>query len=494
MGSVIRPALLLAAITWFSFGNALDAGWTDTDALADLSFARAPIADQLLAPLTGGLGGDNANFWRPAAMIQYWLLFRLFGENPVAWHAWDLGLHWVASILASGLAMAATGSRRLGWIAGALFCAHPLAVEIVPAIPRNLDMLLAIGFFGALLAVGTAWFWPCVVLAFGSKEAAIVLLPVLAAWAPWKTPWLRLALFVVGWGVVRWVVLGGVGGYGTDSNIVDALIRGPVELYASAASPFLNPLPPNPVPALLVAGLLWWGRRPGRAATLGLALVLGFLLLYGISGTYTRRLLYVPTLGAILLAAGRPLLLALACVPWLAGSPLLRPDRDWALTGRVAAAYMDVARYAALPAGTTLWLVDRPERVESDPRRLRLWGKEVSLNHAMASYSLAGWLSDRLPQRFGVRNLTSFTARGLPASAGVTRDGDAWMVHRAVERSIADTDQFVLVEGPALRIEPTPLLSEPAALVIYNPDSVTVVPVRAPVTTSSAPGGPPAAR
>lgn len=492
MGSVrfwVLLTLLLAAVTCFSFRNSLAAGWTDTDALADLSFARAPLLDQVLYPLTGGLGGDNANFWRPAATLQYALLYRLFGEDPVPWHAWDLGLHTIASVLAAAVASVATRSRFATVAAGILFCGHPLAVEVVPAIPRNLDLLLGIGFFGALLSVGGPWFWPAVVLAFGAKESAVALLPVLAFWAPRETPWMRLGLFVAAWFVVRFVVLGGLGGYGTGGNIADAFVRAPVELFLSAASPWLNDLPPNPVPALLIGALLWWGRGEKRATSLGLALILAFVLLYGLTGTYSRRLLYVPTLGAILLVVGRPWLLALACVPWLVGSPLPRPDRDWALTGRVAAAYTDARRYSGLAPGATLWLVDRPVRVDRDPRRLRLWGTEQSMNHTIAAYSLQAWLADHVGE-FAVRNLTSFSARGEPESAAITREGETWIVRRALDRSIWTTDQFVVEDRGELRIRPAAALVEPAALVVWNPDSVTVIPV----TASSAPTEPPAGR
>ena len=53
----------------------LDLGLTDTDAWADWAAARtdslADLAGQVVKPLTGGVGGGNANFYRPVVMLHY---------------------------------------------------------------------------------------------------------------------------------------------------------------------------------------------------------------------------------------------------------------------------------------------------------------------------------------------------------------------------------------------------------------------------------------
>ncbi len=488
---------VLAAITWRAFGGALAAGWTDTDALADFAFAKAPLSQQFFSPLTGGLGGDNANFWRPAATINYWLLRQLFGDNPVGWHAWDLGLHVIASALAARVAWAGSKDALLTWLTGILFCAHPLAVEIVPAIPRNLDLLLAIGFFGAMATVGTWTFLPCVALALAAKESALVLIPVLAVWARERTPWRSFLALNTAYLIAHTWVLDGAGGYGTTPDVVAAVIRAPVELYMSALSPAFDRMPPNPVPAALIGVAVYYAARDGAhrrlwvtLATLGVV----YVALLGIAGTYSRRLLYVPTLAAVLALAltlthgvrnrGRWSMIGagVGLSLWLQGSPLVHPDEDWALTGQVAAVYTDARRYENIASGTTLWLVDRPVRVDYDPRRFRLWSDKLSLNHTLSSYSLKSWLDEHVRPGIYVRNLTGFSAFGLGKSAGITRSGAAFHIDRNVERSVWATTEWAVDTSHGLTLTPG-ALTTPAALVIWNPDAITVVPVTPPAET-----------
>lgn len=484
-------AVVLAAITLRSFGGALSAGWTDTDALADLAFARAPLAEQIFSPLTGGVGGDNANFWRPAATLNYWLLLRLFGEHAPAWHAWDLGLHVMASFLAARVAWKGTGDALVAGLTGILFCAHPLAVEVVPAIPRDLDLLLAIGFFGAMLTAGGWFFWPFVLLALGAKESALVLIPVLAVWAPQTTRWLPFLLLNGAFLCAHTWVLGGAGGYGTTPDVIGAVMRAPVELYAPALSPAFNKLPPNPVPALLVVAALYAAARLGshrKVWVTVLTLAVVYVAMLGVAGTYSRRLLYVPSLAGVLALAltlahgvrhrgrwsmaGAGVGLSL----WMQGSPMIHPDHDWALTGKVAALYTDARRYEGLAPGTTLWLVDRPVRVDNDPRRFRLWSEKLSLNHTISSYSLKAWLDGHGYGGFTIKNLTGFSAMGLGEPVGVTRAGAAFHIERNVERSVWTTPEWTVNAEHGLTLTPA-ALTLPAALAIWNPDAITVVPV-----------------
>ena len=91
------PLAFLLLIAAASFGWILQLGFTDTDALADVAAARVDgfggIWGELTSPLTDGLAGKNANFWRPTTMLQFAFLRGLFGWSAWGWQAWDLGLH-----------------------------------------------------------------------------------------------------------------------------------------------------------------------------------------------------------------------------------------------------------------------------------------------------------------------------------------------------------------------------------------------------------------
>ena len=238
-------ALAASVLALRAFLPMLGWGWTDADAWADLAWARHPLSEQLLVKLTGGIAGDDANFWRPAAMLQFWVQRQLFGTSPAGWHAWDLGVHLLATALA-GLYVArqarfsALPHRVLTSCVTLAFVVYPLTEDVVPANARNLDLLLGVGMFATLAALvrlqarrraGVSGGWaPLLVatmLALGSKEAAILLVGLVPIWVlifrtdlgarPRTVEALRVALPVAvltaAWLGLRSYVLGGLGGY-----------------------------------------------------------------------------------------------------------------------------------------------------------------------------------------------------------------------------------------------------------------------------------------
>lgn len=552
-GYAWAPALALAlvAVTLRAWGHALAYPFTDTDALADVAVARHPLGWQLLAPLTGGYGGDNANFWRPAAMVQYWVQRKLFGWEPMGWHAWDLGLHALASALLAGFVLATTrfvsperpaghqpgapprpGDRALVGLVALLFAAHPLAEEVVPAVARNLDLLLGVATFGALWALAAAQgrrrdgepagglavvYGIAAAVAIGAKEAGVLLAPLAALWivlfrvdlAPaararevvhFVAPVAGLvALYVT----VRAQVLGGIGGYYAEGltggdTLRAALERAFVEPMLPSLSAWLEPLRGAPAQigaAVAWAGLLWLGRDRPRLLALAAGLYLPWVLVLGLTGTFSRRVLYVPTaalclvVAVAILAAWRRRVWA-AAVPlglWLAtyahGSPVFRRYTDWGESGAVAAVLTEPSLWADLPAGSTVWLVDRPARVDGDPRRYRLWSPRKSLNGAVASYAVQAWVDERFPGRgLRVRNLTSTLPEGSTADLGarVAVQGDAIVVERGrpVARNLLAKDDFRVEEdGPRTRIVTVSSGAAPAWAVVWDPLRGTRVPV-----------------
>ena len=567
-GYALGPVLTLVcgALTLRAFGHVLAFPFTDADALVDVAWARFPLRDQLLVPLTGGLGGDNANFWRPAAMVQFWALRHLFGEVPAGWHAWSLLLHVVASVLA-GLVVEALGAasrggaptardRAVALLAAALFAAHPLAEEIVPATARNLDLLLAVGSFGALLALLRAltthgpaqrlWrlvFFASAALALGAKEAGILLLPTCVAWIvlldgrPLREGWpLRLramlrhlgpfAAFSLVFLAVRARVLHGVGGYHdadalADTNLLGfALQRAFVEPLFSSLSGRLAPL--AGAPGVVFAFALWGVllatlRRDARLLGLLAAVYLPWILLLGVTGTYSRRVLYVPSIAmaAVVALAGVSAVFSWGGAPprnarmhagsgpgavagrvalsivtgllfgaWLHGTPALRRYTDWDAVGRADATFLRPEVWAPIPANTTVWLVDRPARVDLDPRRYRLWSKRKSLNNAATSYAIEAWVDEHVPRGLSVRSLTSILPEGPPeafpavvaSAAGVVR-----VARPPVARTVnAGKDVLVAEEPGGITLSVAPGAA-PQWAVIWDPRGAAAVAVGAPL-------------
>jgi hypothetical protein len=86
---------------------------------------------------------------------------------------------------------------------------------------------------------------------------------------------------------------------------------------------------------------------------------------------------------------------------WLAtfahGTPALKRYPDWGESSRAADVWLDLDFWRALPPRANAWLLDRPYRVDIDPRRFRLWGgASLGLAHTPVSYSLQAWLDEQL--------------------------------------------------------------------------------------------------
>lgn len=480
-----KPLLSLAwaavlALTALAYEPQLRLGFTDTDALADYAAARAEglsgWLSQLTLPLTGGVGGANANFWRPGVMLHYALQRALFGDDARLWQAWDLGLH-LAVVAALGLAARSLGVSASGaLLTGMIFALHPLGVEIVPAVARNIDVLVALFSLLAIAAAGQGRAALTVLLglaALSFKETALAAMPV-ALLALHQRAGLPRAVKVAGaWAVgvglylvARTAVLSGLGGYYEEERTFTlgrlgaALRAAPWESLFPGFSLQLAPLG-EPLRALgafaLLAALLGIAARRWRegapAAALGLLLWALPVLLYGLTGTYSRRLLYLPSAGlcvvlaegvALLAAPGAARALGAACLGLLLSlipaSPIVHEYTDWAendaVTRSLTTAVEDELR--ALPPGSVVWVVDRCVWINSEPLRARTFHGDKTLNNCVATYSLQAWADDRLGAgHLSLRALTSTQPTGpIPAPEWSLEGGALTLRRAAMKRAL----------------------------------------------------------
>lgn len=469
----------LLTLTAFAYRGQLRLGFTDTDALADYAAARAEGLSgwltQLTLPLTGGVGGANANFWRPGVMLHYALQRALFDDDTRLWQAWDLGLH-LAAVATLGLAARALGvgaGAALG--AGLLFALHPLGVEIVPAVARNIDTLVGLGALGMIAAAGQGRLALTAALglvALSFKETALAAMPVALLALAWRVGPKRAAKVAGVWALgvplylaARTAVLSGIGGYYEEERTFTlgrlgaALRAAPWESLLPGYSLGLEPLS-EPLRALGAAALTavlvavaarrW--REGAPAAALGLLLWALPVLLYGLTGTYSRRLLYLPSAGLCLtLAEGAALLaapgaralgalclgLALSLLP---ASPLVHEYTDWAENDAVTRSLTTgvEAELRALPPGSVVWVVDRCVWINSEPRRARTFHGQKTLNNCVATYSLQAWADDRLGAgHLSLRALTSTQPTGpIPAPDWSMEQGALTLRRAAMKRAL----------------------------------------------------------
>jgi len=151
--------------------------------------------------------------------------------------------------------------------------------------------------------------------------------------------------------------------------------------------------------------------------------------------------------------------------------------------GRADAAFLRPEVWAAVPEGATVWLVDRPARVDLDPRRYRLWSKRKSLNNAATSYSIEAWVDEHVPRGLTLRTLTSIVPEGPPESfaARVEAAGGVVRVSRpSVARTVNPSADLLVAEEPggvALTLAPG---AAPQWAVVWDPRGAVVVEVGEP--------------
>jgi hypothetical protein len=175
--------------------------------------------------------------WRPLTALSFTANRLLAGLDPLLYRATDLALHALAAwlVAASARRLAPGLPRWAGWLAAALFLAHPVAEEVVPYLARRSYALATVLVLLALLvhqrprepgarsglgrglAAGTL-----LALGIASNEAAVLAcgaLPLLARAqygprAPLLSPAsVGLALPVLLVLALRTAVVGGIGGY-----------------------------------------------------------------------------------------------------------------------------------------------------------------------------------------------------------------------------------------------------------------------------------------
>jgi hypothetical protein len=94
-----------------------------------------------------------ALLYRPAVIASFALTHRLFGLLPVAFHAGNLALHCLNTLLLALVVWRLFGRGRLAALAAGVFAVHPLNAEAVGAVFARTDLLSTLGQLIAL----TCW-------------------------------------------------------------------------------------------------------------------------------------------------------------------------------------------------------------------------------------------------------------------------------------------------------------------------------------------------
>ena len=148
VGLPVRGALLLAALTVTAYLPALGAGFVWDDVI----FVEEPVVHEWsglwniwFSP--GDIAGE-AHYW-PVVYTSFWLEHKLWGLEPLGYHAVNVLLHLVNVLLIWRLLgrLAAPGA----WVVAAVFAVHPLHVESVAWVIERKDVLSALFYLTAAL-------------------------------------------------------------------------------------------------------------------------------------------------------------------------------------------------------------------------------------------------------------------------------------------------------------------------------------------------------
>ncbi|GEM_PF-2914076 len=219
------PALLVILAGFLAYASALTGDFTNWDDnwlitgnpwIREASWENvSTILDPTVDPeIRYELGGE----YLPVRDLSYLLDHALFGLRPAGFHATNVALHLLVSVLFYLLVWRLSKNVLLALASALLFAVHPLHVESVAWLSSRKDLLAGVFYLAGLLAwnrfrraggPATGWPWfaatfACYVLASTSKYMAITLPAALLLhdwllFRPRPAGWKRRLLLPLAW-------------------------------------------------------------------------------------------------------------------------------------------------------------------------------------------------------------------------------------------------------------------------------------------------------
>ena len=165
----------MAAVTFLalaSYANTLDGAllYDDTAAIVENDWVRQGNALAILTQPSWWGSHTKGHDWRPLTTLSFALNYALHGLHTVGYHAVNVALHAVVSLLVLWVF-----ARLTSWwaavIAALLFAVHPVHTEAVASVVGRAELLSAAGFF-------LAW---RIFLAADASRAAVTAEPMATA-------------------------------------------------------------------------------------------------------------------------------------------------------------------------------------------------------------------------------------------------------------------------------------------------------------------------
>ena len=141
----------IAVLTAIAYSPAFTAdfvNWDDPEYVVNNYAIRGLAPGNIAAFFTRPYVGHYA----PLTVLSYALDYRVYGLNPHGYHATNLLLHIINSLLVCALAYALSGSPAVGYVTAALFAVHPMHVESVAWVTERKDVLSALFYLFSILS------------------------------------------------------------------------------------------------------------------------------------------------------------------------------------------------------------------------------------------------------------------------------------------------------------------------------------------------------
>jgi hypothetical protein len=145
--SLAAAAMLVLATAAVYAGSLANGFVYDDDAqVLENAFVQNPrLWSRIFTGSVWSFWGLHTNFYRPLQILCYWVMFRLAGPNPAAFHLFQLLLYAATVLLVYLLGRRLLEDRLVAFVGALLWAMHPLHVEAVAWISALPDV--AYGFF-----------------------------------------------------------------------------------------------------------------------------------------------------------------------------------------------------------------------------------------------------------------------------------------------------------------------------------------------------------
>jgi len=149
---IFQYSLVIIAITFISFFPSLKGGflstWDDEKYVTGNQVIKELNGEHVIKMFTRPVNGTYA----PLPLLTFAIEYKLFGDNPIPFHATNLILHLLCTLLVFKILRLLKLELVFAAFGAVLFAIHPMRVESVAWITERKDVLYGFFYFASIIA------------------------------------------------------------------------------------------------------------------------------------------------------------------------------------------------------------------------------------------------------------------------------------------------------------------------------------------------------